>query len=241
MKSKFDDLARRKSAQPLEHIRALSLSSIRLDGGTQAREGLSDEAIQDYTAVIENDGELPNITVFFDGTYYWLADGFHRYHAHERAKRTTISSEIKEGTQREAILYAVGANEKHGLRRTNADKRQAVKVLLNDSEWRTWSSREIGRRCGVDHKTVEAIRKETSGEFPQIGERNVSRNGQVYKAKTKSKPKATPKKKLEQTFISMRKTVEKVEQEEIKEVIPIIREAYDYLADLLSKLEGKTE
>jgi hypothetical protein len=35
---------------------------------------------------------------------------------------------------RDAILYAVGANASHGLKRTNRDKRNAV-LLLKDLEW----------------------------------------------------------------------------------------------------------
>lgn len=39
---------------------------------------------------------------------------------------------------REAILFIVGANASHGLRRTNADKRRTVERLLADEEWRGW-------------------------------------------------------------------------------------------------------
>jgi hypothetical protein len=34
-----------------------------------------------------------------------------------------------------AVLYAADANAAHGLRRTNANKRHAVTVLLDDDEW----------------------------------------------------------------------------------------------------------
>jgi hypothetical protein len=238
MTSRFDDLARRKSSQPLERIRSVALVSIRLDGGTQAREELSEETIQDYADVLKNGGTLPDITVFFDGTSYWLADGFHRYYAHERAQLGTISCDIKEGSQRDAILYAAGANDKHGLRRTNADKRRSVLLLLNDEEWRTWSSREIARRTGVDHKTVEALRAELSGEFPQI-ERAVSRQGQTYKVKTESRPhkKATSQQKFLRTFRTLRAASEKLSQAELEAIAPQLKEAHDYLSGLLRRLE----
>jgi hypothetical protein len=43
-----------------------------------------------------------------------------------------ISADVREGSRRDAILYAVGANASHGLKRTNRDKRNAVRVLLKD-------------------------------------------------------------------------------------------------------------
>jgi hypothetical protein len=46
-----------------------------------------------------------------------------------------ISADVCEGSRRDAILYAVGANASHGLKRTNRDKRNAVRVLLKDPEW----------------------------------------------------------------------------------------------------------
>src|SRR5690606_22774478 len=59
-----------------------------------------------------------------------------------------------------AVLYAVGANAQHGLRRSKADKRRAVETLLLDSEWCQWSDREIARRCSVGHTLVANVRKE---------------------------------------------------------------------------------
>ena len=46
-----------------------------------------------------------------------------------------ISADVREGSRRDAILYAVGANASHGLKWTNRDKRNAVMVLLKDPEW----------------------------------------------------------------------------------------------------------
>jgi hypothetical protein len=97
---------------------------------------------------------LPPIVVFHDGVDYWLADGFHRHAAHLKAGAADIAADVRKGTKRDAILHSVGANQAHGLRRTNEDKRRAVLTLLNDEEWAKWSDREIARRCAVDHTTV---------------------------------------------------------------------------------------
>ena len=39
------------------------------------------------------------------------------------------SAEVRPGTQRDALLYAISANSAHGLARTQADKRKAVALL----------------------------------------------------------------------------------------------------------------
>ena len=146
----------------------LPLNKIRIDGGTQARVEIDLSTVERYVEAMRDGDELPPITVYFDGVEYWLADGFHRYHAHRSAELDDIAAEVKEGTRRDAILYAVGTNAEHGKPRTNKDKRRAIALLLNDETWATWSNREIGRRCKVRHETVASVRGELgllTGDF----------------------------------------------------------------------------
>lgn len=136
----------------------LQLEKITTDGGTQARAGLNEDVVADYAEAITAGADMPPVTVYHDGKKYWLADGFHRYFAHVKARASEIAVDVHKGTKRDAILYSVSANKDHGLRRTNADKRCAVKTLLADKEWRAWSDREIAELCGVSHPFVAAIR-----------------------------------------------------------------------------------
>lgn len=153
----------------------LLLEKIRLGGGTQTRAALDESTINEYADAMVEGAIFPAITVFYDGEEHWLADGFHRVAAanrladhHEKAVSPVgISADVRQGTQRDAILYSVGANASHGLRRTNADKRRAVLTLLTDDEWKTWSNSEIARRCGVDEKTVRKYRGEITSEVPK--------------------------------------------------------------------------
>lgn len=162
----------------------LNLDVIQINGGTQCRAALSDETVAEYAEEVRAGGTLPPVTVFFDGSTHWLADGFHRFHAHRSAGETTITADVRTGTQRDAILFAAGANAAHGLRRTNADKRKAVEVLLADPEWSQWSDREIGRRCEVHHATVAAIRKTYLDNYPDSeATRIVQRGGTEYAQK----------------------------------------------------------
>lgn len=137
----------------------LEISQIRTDGGTQIREKLDSKAIEDYAEDMKAGDAFPAVVVFFDGETYWLADGFHRLAAALKAGFTHFHCDVKEGTQRDAVLYAIGANKDHGLRRFNVDKQHAVERMLADEEWSHWSDNEISKHCGVSQKMVSEYRR----------------------------------------------------------------------------------
>lgn len=141
----------------------IKLDKISIDGGTQPRKNINEDIVSEYTEAMQDGDNFPPVIVFNDGAKYWLADGFHRYHASKKVGYLEIEAEVKNGTKRDAILYSVSANAKHGLRRTNADKRKAVKTLLQDEEWSQWSDREIARRCEVTHPFVSKMRSNLTG------------------------------------------------------------------------------
>lgn len=144
----------------------LKVSQIRTDGGTQMRVGpRNQDAVREYADVLKEGGHLPPVTVFFDGRDYWLADGFHRHSAHLFLSLPDIEADVREGSKRDAILHAVGANASHGLRRTNADKRRAVEALLKDEEWGSWSDREIARASHTSHPFVAKARQDLTGNI----------------------------------------------------------------------------
>ena len=147
----------------LGHGDPLPLTLLRLDGGTQTRAALDTDTAAEYAEAMKAGASFPPVVVFHDGSAYWLADGFHRVEAARQAGMMSIKATIEAGSNRDACLYAIGANQAHGLRRTNADKRRAVQALLNDSEWGNWSDREIAKRCGVSHPFVAKLRRPESG------------------------------------------------------------------------------
>lgn len=166
----------------------LAISALRLDGGTQSRVSLNKAAIAEYAAALREGAKFPPVVAFYDGTSHWLADGFHRISAHLEAERTHVACEVRQGSQRDAILFSVSANASHGLRRTNADKRRAVEVLVLDPEWAQWSSREIAKAAGVDDKLVGKLRGKLcpTADKPQLGERKGA-DGKIRKAPTPKK------------------------------------------------------
>lgn len=141
----------------------LALSSIRTDGGTQAREFCWQESIDDYAEAMTDGAVFPPVTAFFDGADYWLADGFHRLEAAAKAGRVEIEADVRPGSKRDAMLFACGANATHGRPRTNEDKRKAVEMLLCDKVCSGWTHREIARHCAVSHTTVDRAVKRLSG------------------------------------------------------------------------------
>jgi hypothetical protein len=160
----------------------IKLDLIRLDGGTQPRAEIDAETVSVYADAIENGDPFPAVDVFYDGEYYWLSDGFHRVHANKQVGFAELDCNVHQGTRRDAVLFAVGANREHGLRRTNADKRRAVNTLLNDKEWSGMSDREVSRLCGVSHQFVSNLRPSICQ--PLTDERRATRDGNTYTINT---------------------------------------------------------
>ncbi len=141
----------------------LPLPSIQADADVQSRTALHEATVREYATSMREGAQFPPIIVFHEGETYWLADGFHRVAAARLAGRSEILAELRDGDKRAARIYAAAANAAHGLRRSNADKRRAVGLLLADPEWSKKSDREIARHCGVTHPFVAAVRRDASG------------------------------------------------------------------------------
>ncbi|MGE7136193.1 ParB/RepB/Spo0J family partition protein [Luteibacter sp. NPDC031894] len=175
----------------------LPLEKIQIGGGTQSRAALNEDVVAEYAETIKAATDLPPVTVFQDGKKFWLADGFHRFHAHRRAGAIQIEADVRVGTKRDAILHSVGANAAHGLRRSNADKRCAVRTLLADKEWGQWSDRQIADACGVSHPFVAALRNPQRAEQQQAhrdasSARKVESDSTLATAAAPAQPASTP-------------------------------------------------
>lgn len=138
--------------------KTLPMEVVRIDGGTQSRCAIDGNMVENYAEQMAEGAAFPPVVAFFDGKEYWLADGFHRYHAWRKNKRPTLQARIVNGTLREAILYSFGANGMHGMQMTIEDKRRIVLEMLNDFEWGSYKDREIARACHVSHTFVARMR-----------------------------------------------------------------------------------
>lgn len=166
-------------------VKEVPISDIRLDGGTQIRERIDEDTVADYAEKVKAGDDFPVVIIFNDGEAMWLADGFHRTLAHQKAEREKILADVRKGSQRDAILYALGANSNHGLRRSNVDKRRAVVKLLDDSQWRIWPDNKIADTCGVSRQFVTGIRESCNGYM--MDKRLVTRAGRTYEMEIKGK------------------------------------------------------
>jgi ParB-like chromosome segregation protein Spo0J len=177
-------------------MKTLNLLNIRIDGGTQARDQLNQETVAEYAEKMRDGEVFPPVTVFFDGSDYWLADGFHRYFATKANAKTSIDADVENGTQQEAKKYSWKANGKRGLRLNHDDYRNIILAMLQDIEAKEWSNRKIAEWVGVSHFTVNKIKnslEETSSETKE--KKYINKHGTESVMNTenigKSKPKTT--------------------------------------------------
>ena len=120
---------------------------------------LNDGIVSEYAEAMLEGAKFPPVIVYRDGAVHWLADGYHRLEAAEEAGKKNIAAEIRDGTKRDATLFACSANRDHGLRRTWADVRRAITTLVQDAEWGLMANRLIAEKVGCSDKTVAAIRE----------------------------------------------------------------------------------
>lgn len=138
--------------------KSLSVDVINISGGTQSRLKIDQNYVEEIYEKMKDEVEYDAVTIFFDGKEYWLADGFHRYHATRKLGKASIKCKITNGLLRDAILYSKSANNNHGLPPTLQDKLHNAKELCDDFEWSGFSNRQIGRICDVSHVTVAKLR-----------------------------------------------------------------------------------
>jgi len=119
------------TAEKIEQT-TIPLARVRRDGGTQMRESISEVSVVTYAEHMQDGTEFPSITVFYDGSDYWLGDGFHRCAAYERAEISEVPADVYSGTRKDAIRYALKANAENGRPRTSDDMRRAYRVAVEN-------------------------------------------------------------------------------------------------------------
>lgn len=176
-------------------MKKLNLLTIKIDGGTQARVSLNQDVVKEYAESMREGDVFPPVTVFFDGSEYWLADGFHRYFATNFNGLTSIDAEVKNGTLDDAILFAFSANGKRGLSMTFEDNRNIIYAMLRHPEWSKWTNTAIAKHIGVSSMTVGRVKAtmEKKSDEPTV-KKYVDKSGKestvdTSKLKTKQKVK----------------------------------------------------
>ena len=164
-------------------MKVLKFSQIRIDGGTQMRVSINQEKVAEYAEKMRDAAVFPPIKATFDGTIYWLYDGFHRYFAAQAAGATALEVDYKPGTMEDAQDLALGVNDDHGLPRSNDDKRKSVETALSYERHANKSDREIAKLCKVSVSFVGAVRRPEVKEKQQKN-RDASAKNKVEKQAT---------------------------------------------------------
>jgi hypothetical protein len=155
-------MAQHNESQQEQPTMQLNLGVIRIDGGTQPRAELRQDVVEDYAELMRAGAAFPPVSVFYDGQDYWLADGFHRFHAWRRARpEQPIDVDVIQGTLDDARWYSYGVNKTHGLRRTNVDKERAVRTALQHPKAAGLSNVQLAEHCGVHERTVRRYREKS--------------------------------------------------------------------------------
>lgn len=158
-----------KNAKEAAKIVSVRLEAIRTDGGTQSRARLDEETGTQYAGDMKAGAAFPHIIVFhgpddrlesptYGKFFYWLASGFHRLYAMKLIGRLEEFVQVKEGSRRDAVLFSVSCNEKHGLRLNNEDKWHKVRLILSDREWWGKADQWVKDQCHVSASFVGKVR-----------------------------------------------------------------------------------
>lgn len=169
----------------------VDLDRLRLDGGTQPRAMIDYTVAAEYAAEMRTGAKFPPVVTFFDGTSYWVADGFHRANAADSAGLKAIECDVRQGTREDAVWFSCGANQGHGLRRTNADKRRAAESALRliasgykpPGLGEVNSDRGIAEHIGVSHNFVGDVRRDVQVSSDDTSKPRTGKDGKKYPAR----------------------------------------------------------
>jgi hypothetical protein len=181
-------------------MKKLNLEAIRLDGETQARVALDSDQVAEYAEAMRDGDKFPAIVVFHDGSDYWLADGFHRYHATKQLGHASVEAEVKTGTKEEAQIYSFGANARRGLSTNPEDNRSIITRMLAHPISSTWTLGEVARHVGVSKMTVSRVKaslqpkaQKAEEDTKKTYQRKDGQTVTIDTAKSKTKKAAEPK------------------------------------------------
>ena len=180
-------------------VKQIKLDKIKASNEVQPRVSLDHTVLSEYTDRLKAGDKFPAVVAFDDGETIWLSDGFHRFKAHKDLKRAAINADIRKGTKRDAIWFAITANAHNSIRLKRADKRRAVERILDDPEWAKYSNNKIATSVGCSEFLVRSIitEREEKGEEREK-EKVVTRAGKEQKQDTSNIGSKSKKKEEEE-------------------------------------------
>lgn len=156
----------------MARTRKMNITDLVLHDACQKRVAMNQDVVSDYTAVLQDGRKLANVKAQDCGDIGIVVwDGFHTIAAHIAAGIEKISVDIDpkgklsdEDALIAAEVSACGANASHGLRRTKADRHEAVKACIRLRP--EWSVRDVANHVGVSKSLVQNIKNPPKKKDP---------------------------------------------------------------------------
>lgn len=152
---RFDD--RPDWEGPFVKIRVVALDRLTLYSDLNLRD--DENTITEYAASMRRGDYFPPCVAFWDGSELILASGFLRCRALKRANLEFVTVDVRRGDKRDATLFAVGSNSKHGRRLTERDRRWKLEIFLKEPGLRDLSNEDLARKFGFTPGAVEEMRR----------------------------------------------------------------------------------
>lgn len=172
------------------------IREIATDRRCQARKEEDPAIVDEYADAYRAKAKFPPIEVFIVDGAPQLVDGWHRLAAMVKAGMSWATCEVVgTGTIDEAIWRALGANQGHGIRRSNADKRNAIHLALTSQIGAEQSNAVIAGHLGVSKDLVGEVRTAWETSRRQLTEsstepaRRIGKDGKSYAAQKPRTPK----------------------------------------------------
>ncbi len=187
---------------PAPKAKRIKISSIETNDARQPRVKIDNEHVGSLREKLENGVTLDPIIVFsINGEApFFLSDGWHRLKANKLLSFKEIDAEICEGGEFEAFKASLGANDDHGLPRTNADKNNAVTLAFGDERLKDLSDNFIAEICKVSQPFVSKLRTQLitvinsakNGESKPDSAKKTAKTGKDGKSYQPKKEKTEP-------------------------------------------------
>lgn len=136
------------------------IADIDFDSSPKVRVALHQEVAAEYAEAYKAKTKFPLPQLFKDANskFFLIADGRHRIEGQRIIGKKAIECEVHKGDYEAALRFGLACNIHHGLRRTNADKRECVEAAIR--QWPGLSSSELADVCFVSRTYVSEIRRE---------------------------------------------------------------------------------
>lgn len=136
------------------------LKEINIEGSPHVRQCYRADIVSEYAEryKLGKKHGMPLPTLFKVGKDLLIGDGWHRINAMQEAGLKAGTFDVITGTYEDCVKFALGSNTVHGLRRTNADKRQCA--ILAVTKFPKQSNNALAEMCDVSDMLIAEVRKE---------------------------------------------------------------------------------